>query len=555
MFDFASMMEFVTRPGRDPHAAAFLFYAQGFRCIVMFRRLSKQSGNAAGLASVDPASGDALAVSGTCTVSAPGKALIAGGYLVTDRPNIGVVVAATSRFYSTVKQMPHPLHTSGVLSVHVLSPQFLTEYEYNYDVCTHSLRRVRGDHNEFIEKCLSLTLGFVLATKGADHVLSAGRIGVKLRADNDFYSQIDELASKGLPRLSANLATIRRFNPLPQNPDGSLRVAKTGMGSSAALTTSLVGSLLHFFKCISLPDTTSTSVSTATASGSTDIVDKACVHNLAQLAHAIAQGKVGSGFDVGSAVYGSILYRRFAPAPLKSCLDAGDELTLKTLKECVLDRVCWTQSIQCFSLPPGCDLAMGDVCGGSSTTSMTSAVKRWLKDDPTAPVLWSELAACNDKISRQFSSLSALADEKEVAYTKALSLLMALPSVDWLNVVVEEEDVNNIVNEWVTLRRLLKDSRRLLKSMGEQANVDIEPDDQTHLAEATLSSPGVLAAGVPGAGGVDAIYALTLGPRARGHVEKLWSEWSTRTVCPLLLSAQGQSDSTPGVRVESGMHW
>ncbi|CAN0295089.1 unnamed protein product, partial [Discosporangium mesarthrocarpum] len=35
--------------------------------------------------------------------SAPGKVLVAGGYLVLERPNIGVVLAATSRFHTSVK--------------------------------------------------------------------------------------------------------------------------------------------------------------------------------------------------------------------------------------------------------------------------------------------------------------------------------------------------------------------------------------------------------------------------------------------------------------------
>ena len=37
------------------------------------------------------------------TVSAPGKALIAGGYLVLEQPNVGVVVSCPSRFYTTIK--------------------------------------------------------------------------------------------------------------------------------------------------------------------------------------------------------------------------------------------------------------------------------------------------------------------------------------------------------------------------------------------------------------------------------------------------------------------
>ena len=37
-------------------------------------------------------------------------------------------------------------------------------------------------------------------------------------------------------------------------------------------------------------------------------------HNLAQYVHCLAQGKVGSGFDVSAAVFGSQLYTRFDPA-------------------------------------------------------------------------------------------------------------------------------------------------------------------------------------------------------------------------------------------------
>lgn len=36
------------------------------------------------------------------TVSAPGKILVAGGYLVLEKPNIGVTISATARFYTTI---------------------------------------------------------------------------------------------------------------------------------------------------------------------------------------------------------------------------------------------------------------------------------------------------------------------------------------------------------------------------------------------------------------------------------------------------------------------
>lgn len=71
-----------------------------------------------------------------------------------------------------------------------------------------------------------------------------------------------------------------------------MEIAKTGLGSSAALTTSLVSALLQWFEVIRVglrPDSE----------------DRRVVHNLAQLVHANAQGKIGSGFDVAAAVYGT----------------------------------------------------------------------------------------------------------------------------------------------------------------------------------------------------------------------------------------------------------
>jgi phosphomevalonate kinase len=59
------------------------------------------------------------------------------------------------------------------------------------------------------------------------------------------------------------------------------------------------------------------------------------------------------------------------------------------------------------------------------------------------------------------------------------------------------------------LRSLFQTTRRLLKKMGDSAGVGIEPEAQTLLCDATAELPGVVAAGVPGAGGVDAIFALT----------------------------------------------
>jgi phosphomevalonate kinase len=262
----------------------------------------------------------------TLTVSAPGKVLVAGGYLVLETPNMGITIAATSRFYSTIvvlKSSKKPAATGTCLNILVDSPQFYTQYEYAFCVDTDSLTVFGEEKNEFVEKCLTLTLSFIkqfLGDKKFREKISAADIGgsntmgIKIRANNDFYSQIKELRKRGLPLQSSSLRQLPAFIPCPKDSTGKVEVAKTGMGSSAALTTSLVGVLLQWFEVIALP-------TAEQANGSGAAESRRIVHNLSQLVHANAQGKIGSGFDVAAAVYGTQLYRRFSADTFLDCLD------------------------------------------------------------------------------------------------------------------------------------------------------------------------------------------------------------------------------------------
>jgi phosphomevalonate kinase len=49
--------------------------------------------------------------------------------------------------------------------------------------------------------------------------------------------------------------------------------------------------------------------------------DRRLAHNLAQFVHCVAQGKVGSGFDISAAVFGSHIYTRFDPAVIQNVMD------------------------------------------------------------------------------------------------------------------------------------------------------------------------------------------------------------------------------------------
>ena len=115
------------------------------------------------------------------------------------------------------------------------------------------------------------------------------------------------MTAQNLPPTLESLAKLPHFNKTGVRlPD----VHKTGLGSSAALITSLVSALLLHLTAVPA-DAFATEGGTESASAGRKLA-----HNLAQYVHCLAQGKVGSGFDVSAAVFGSQLYTRFDPAVL-----------------------------------------------------------------------------------------------------------------------------------------------------------------------------------------------------------------------------------------------
>ena len=113
----------------------------------------------------------------------------------------------------------------------------------------------------------------------------------------------------------------------------------------------------------------------------------------------------------------------------------------------------------------------------------------------------------------------------------------------------------DVAMKLLDLRMAFLECRQNLKGMGKLAGVPIEPDEQSALADATMKLPGVIAAGVPGAGGYDALFAIYVkGPetndgssdQVRDEIGNLWREMSDENdetvVCPLLVRAAGSGD-------------
>ncbi|EJT51109.1 hypothetical protein A1Q1_07704 [Trichosporon asahii var. asahii CBS 2479] len=425
-------------------------------------------------------------------VSAPGKVLLAGGYLVLDRLYTGLVVATSSRFYCSVAP-----GQAGIVSVRAGQfPADASVWKYAAKVANGKLDlQAAGDErNKFVQTTLQTTLEYAaqrLEREGRASELSAvleKGLDIVVFADNDFYSQREQLAAAGLPLKVSSLDKLERFTPLPR-PLG--KTNKTGLGSSAALVTSLVAALLLHLGLAVLPTGQDT------------------IHALAQAAHCAAQGKVGSGFDVASAVYGTHVYRRFSPSVLEPMFTGTASL---------LDIVSgmWDQETRPFRLPRGLRLMLADVDAGTDTPSFVGQVLKWRKEKSEEALrMWTVQDAANKALEEALRGLAQL--ENEPGYTETLQAAIG-------------QEVANLKH----IRGAIEGVRKGMRDMSLASGVPIEPKEQTRLLDECSKLPGVLGGGVPGAGGYDAIWLLAIDdPSSLEGVERVWEGWTEMSVCPL----------------------
>lgn len=283
---------------------------------------------------------------------------------------------------------------------------------------------------------------------------------ITILADKDYYSTQAETLRNAAPSVTK---TFSDFNVR------LTEAHKTGLGSSAALVTAFTAAVLGHYLPQSL------------ASLQSD-TGKARLHNLAQASHCAAQGKVGSGFDVAAAVYGSAVYRRFTPTILEIIGEPGIKgfsSRLKAVVDDTLGATKWDTQIEKSAaiIPRGLRLVMCDVECGSETVGLVKQVLAWRKANPEeAAFLWNTLQTGNEELAQEL---------------QRLALESSGPGKDYEN-----------------LRAVILTIRSLIREMSAKAGVPIEPKVQTDLLDACSELPGVIGGVVPGAGGFDAIALL-----------------------------------------------
>jgi len=311
-------------------------------------------------------------------------------------------------------------------------------------------------------------------------------------------------------------------------------VAKTGLGSSAALVVSLLSALLPTY---SLPH----------------------LESLALLAHAAGQGKLGSGFDVVSAFRGPIFFRvggrgdaeRRAVDILVAQCDRVRTGGLVTLDKALVDLVRYggatgeaglapslvslrpPADLRPVPWPTGLSLLLGDVQqGGSSTVSLVRSVQAWRAADASSATLWQELIEAN-----------RLAGARLVALHAAVAAAGRSPLGRRLDVEVGKRGPHTraeleaaasrkarpapVAAAVLAMREAGEAARRVFRSLGVAAKVPIEPPGTTALLDELVDLPGVVAVGVPGAGGYDAVFVLATHDECTASVDAVFARHAT----------------------------
>ncbi|KAF6229343.1 hypothetical protein HO133_007459 [Letharia lupina] len=398
--------------------------------------------------------------------SAPGKVLLAGGYLVLDRDYTGFVFGLDARIHVHVQT----LQTSPGLTLSeiiVKSPQFRdAEWRYGYRETEENggieVTQLKGhstssqSRNRFVETALAYALTYVSAVDST----RIGPASITILADRDYYSHSGSSGND----IPSTVDRFLDFNiPLHQ-------AHKTGLGSSAALVTAFITAVVAHYAPLEVADASS-------------MLEKLRLHNLAQAAHCAAQGKIGSGFDVAAAACGSCTYKRFSPSILEGLGDVGSKGFSTRLQSIVEDTDSskkWDTVIDkksAATVPKGLRLVMCDVDCGSETVGMVKNVLSWRKTKPEESVLlWQTLQKGNEDLALEFHNLAS-------------------------KPAGQAEDYEG-------LRTVILTIRSSIREMSTKSGVPIEPEVQTKLIDACCRLPGVVGGVVPGAGGYDAIVLL-----------------------------------------------
>lgn len=328
------------------------------------------------------------------------------------------------------------------------------------------------------------------------------------------------------------LSSLEKFSSIYY---GDQRVAKTGLGSSATLVTSLVASILVW----GLNLTSNVPESEFNMKNHLNLI-----HNIAQISHCNAQGKVGSGFDVSSAIYGSQIYKQFDKSIIENELNSissieKDNSTLiypitnSFMKEFVQKvSLSWNSQVKNIRLPKGMVLTLCETGKDMNTPLSVRKVLDWANNEKEkANHLFNEINKLNEIIIDTFFEILDL-QESYKEYDQYRNHYATLTSKEILE--LNESSDQYLLPRLKLIIQTFGCVRNYLKELTERTQTPIEPQEISDILDEMMNIKGVIMAGAPGAGGYDAIYSILLDESCYSNLENMWLKYESLNVSPLL---------------------
>ena len=398
---------------------------------------------------------------------ASGKVLITGGYLIIFNQYNGISIALNCYFHSIIKS------SMFGNTIHVFCPQWKSKmllFELNKKNFEVILVNKHCFQNVFIQTALNCFFQYISQKNKSllyDKLNNHG-IFIKLFGDKSFYQTINDT----------------------NNNSGNRKI---GLGSSAALTVSLIKCLFKYF-------------------GINLSKNMHEFHSLCQLSHYISQEKVGSGFDISTAVYGSIIFKRprivnIDDNEFKNKLNSFKNINslIHCIEECKFESI---------SIPHNILLLMGipNKSFGTKTVGMVRNVLKWKNNNPNdCSMIWNKLNNYNNSIINIFQKMNSLYQSNPKQYNTMIQ--------SWTN---KQITASNLLTQ---LKTSLKNIKELQRSMSIKSKVDIIPESIYNILIKTESDNDfIIGSGCPGAGGYDAVYILCVNnkPNIFNTIKNYW---------------------------------
>lgn len=372
-------------------------------------------------------------------VSAPGKLFIAGEWAILELGNPGIVASIDKRVFVELSKIKYDKEKNKIL--------------LSFEEINAKNIEARFEDNEL-------------------------KLCSKVEKETENYMKFVKAA------IEIALLYLKDFKPFKIRTWGkgtSIKfgkdLIKIGFGSSAASTVATITSILKFHN----HDIKSEDA-------------KEIIYKLSTIAHYIAQGKLGSGFDIAASCYGGVfVYYRFDPNWLnkKIYINNGKVEFKEDIKKIVNKK--WPYlKIEKLHIPRDFQLLVGWTREKASTSEMIKIMNEWR-------------AKGGEYEFRKFcNNVKSLVGDLIEAFKK--------------------RDKKNILE-------LIRKNEVYLRELGEKANINIETEKLRRLSEIANLYGG--AGKLSGAGGGDCGIAITF---SKDVARKIRSAWKKEDIIPLDVS-------------------